>query len=136
MSALIAKIKLDFNAAVSRISALESPNYNPTFGTVTANGYVDGVGTLTGTSPAFSLANGGIQMWTLSGASTPTDSLSDGEAILLGIDDGSSNTITWPAGTWINNAGAEPTLAATGYTWVVAFKSGSALYFQLSGDGT
>ena len=91
---------------------------------------------LSGTTPAFDPDNGSVQTWTLSGNSTPTDSLSAGEAITLMIDDGTAYTITWPTMTWVNNAAAAPTLAATGYTVVALWKVSTTLYGALVGDGS
>lgn len=89
---------------------------------------------LTGT--ALDPANGTIQTKTLSANTTLTDSLSAGEAMTLMIDDGSAYTVTWPTITWVNNAGAAPTLATSGYTVVAMWKVGSTLYGALVGDGT
>lgn len=97
---------------------------------------VEDVYALSGTTPAFDPDNGSVQTWTLTGNSTPTDSLSAGEAITLMIDDGTAYTITWPTMTWVNNAGAAPTLAATGYTVVALWKVSTTLYGALVGDGT
>lgn len=100
------------------------------------NNMVENVYAVTGTTPALDPANGTIQTWTLSGNSTPTDSFSAGESITLHIDDGTAYTITWPTITWVNNAGAAPTLATTGYTVVAVWKIGTTLYGALVGDGT
>jgi len=89
---------------------------------------------LTGT--ALDPANGTIQTKTLSANTTLTDSLSAGEAMTLMIDDGSAYAVTWPTITWVNNAGAAPTLATSGYTVVAMWKVGSTLYGALVGDGT
>jgi len=97
---------------------------------------VEQVFALTGTDPALDPSNGTVQTHTLSGATTYTDALSDGEAITLMIDDGADATVTWPTMTWINNAGAAPTLATTGYTTVQLWKVGTALYGALVGDGS
>lgn len=91
---------------------------------------------LSGTTPALNPDNGSVQTWTLSGNSTPTDSLSAGEAITLMIDDGSAYTITWPTMTWVNNAGSAPTLATSGYTVVALWKVSTTLYGALVGDGS
>ena len=99
-------------------------------------GFSEEVYAVTGTTPALDPANGSIQTWTLTGASTPTDSISAGESITLMIDDGSANTITWPTMTWVNNAGVAPALATSGYTVVGLWKVGSTLYGALIGDGT
>jgi hypothetical protein len=97
---------------------------------------VEDVFALTGTTPALDPSNGSIQTWTLSGASTPTDSLSAGEAITLIIDDGTAYTITWPTTTWVNNAGAAPTLATDVPTVIALWKVGTTLYGALVGDGS
>jgi len=83
---------------------------------------------LSGTTPALDPSNGGIQTWTLTGNSTPTDSLNSGEAVLLMIDDGTAYTITWPSVTWKTNAGTAPTLNTTGFTAVLLWKVSTTLY--------
>ena len=97
---------------------------------------VEDVFALTGTTPALDPSNGSIQTWTLTGASTPTDSLSAGEAITLMIDDGTAYTITWPTTTWVNNAGAAPTLANDVPTVIALWKVSTTLYGALVGDGS
>ena len=97
---------------------------------------VEDVYTITGTTPALDPANGSIQTWTLTGNSTPTDSLAAGEAITLMVDDGTAYTITWPTMTWVNNAGTAPTLATTGYTVIALWKVSTTLYGALVGDGS
>ena len=92
--------------------------------------------TVSGTTPALDPSNGSIQTWTLTGNSTPTDSLSAGEAITLMIDDGTAYTITWPTITWVNNGGSAPTLATTGYTVIALWKVSTTLYGALVGDGS
>ena len=125
---------LDASAARTNLGLGASDS--PTFGVVIADSYTETVFALTGTTPAIDPANGGLQTWTLSGASTPTDSLADGESVTIMIDDGATAAITWPTTTWVNNAAAAPTLAATGYTVVVLWKVSTTLYGALVGDGT
>lgn len=72
--------------------------------------------------------NGTVQTITLSGNTTFTDSLSTGQSMTLGIDDGSTYTVTWPTITWTTNPVAAPTLPTSGYLWVVLWKVGSTLY--------
>lgn len=100
-------------------------------GTITEDVYP-----ISGTTPALDPSNGSIQTWTLTGSSTPTDSLSAGEAITLMVDDGTGFTITWPTTTWVNNGGTAPTLATTGYTVIALWKVGTTLYGALVGDGS
>jgi hypothetical protein len=92
------------------------------------DGYTEEVFTVTGTTPALSAANGSIQTWTLSGASTPTDSLSSGQSIILGITAG-ANTVTWPSVTWskVGGSGAAPTLTSSGVNWVILWKVSTVL---------
>ena len=82
-------------------------------------------------------AEGTVQTVTLTGNITSlTDNVAAGESITLGIDDGTAYTIAWPTITWVNNAGAAPTLATSGYTWVALWKVSTTLYGALVGDGT
>ena len=97
---------------------------------------IEDVYAVTGTTPALEPANGSIQTWTLTANSTPTDSVVAGEAITLMIDDGTAYTITWPTITWVNNGGAAPTLATTGYTVIALWKVSTTLYGALVGDGS
>jgi len=99
----------------------------PTFKNVTETVFA-----VTGTTPALDPANGSIQTWTLSGASTPTDSFSAGESITLMIDDGTAYGITWPTMKWAG--GEAPTLATTDYSVVVLWKVGATLYGASVGD--
>lgn len=92
----------------------------------TFTGFTETVYSLTGT--ALSASNGTIQTKTLSANTTLTDSLSAGQSIILGIDDGTAYTVTWPTITWATQSAAAPTLATTGYTWVVLWKVNSTLY--------
>jgi len=101
-------------------------------GTASVTNLTETVFTVTGTTPALDPANGGIQTWTLSGASTPTETFSAGESMTLMIDDGSANGITWPTMKWAG--GSAPTLATTDYSVVVLWKVGTTLYGASVGD--
>jgi hypothetical protein len=96
---------------------------------------IEDVYAITGTSVALEPDNGSIQTHTLSGNTTYTDAFSSGQAITLMIDDGSAYTVTWPTMTWVNNAGAAPTLALAGYTVVAVWKVSTVLYGALVGAG-
>ena len=91
---------------------------------------------LSGTTPALNPSNGTIQTWTLTGASTPTDSLTAGESMTIMIDDGTAFAITWPSVTWVNNGAVAPTLATTGFTVVALWKVSTTLYGALVGNHT
>ena len=89
---------------------------------------------LSGTSPTLDPSNGTIQTHTLSGNTTYSDGLSDGESLTLMIDDGSAFTVTWPSVTWKTDGGDPPTLNETGFTVVVLWKVGSTIYGARVGD--
>lgn len=92
-------------------------------------GYTEQVFSVTGSTPALAATNGGIQTWTLAANSTPTDSISNGQSIILGIT-ASTYTVTWPAGTtWskVGGSGTAPTLTSTGINWLVLWKVAGVL---------
>jgi hypothetical protein len=71
--------------------------------------------------------NGGIQTKTLSGSTVFTESLSDGHSVILMLDGGVSNTVTWPTVTWVTSSGnAAPTLTAN--DTLVFWKISTTLY--------
>lgn len=112
-----------------------TPTGTETLTNKTFTGYTETVYALSGTTPAFSEANGSIQTWTLSGASTPTDSLTTGQSLILQITPG-AYSITWPSVTWTKQggSGAAPTLYSAGKTNVILWKVGSTLYGSHLGD--
>ena len=102
------------------------------FSALTLTGEIDEqVFALSATTPSLDPANGTIQTWTLSGNSTPTDSLAEGESILLLVDDGTAYTITWPTMEWIG--GSAPTLDTANTNVIELWKVGSTLYGALVG---
>ena len=102
-------------------------------GTVTATSYTDTVYALSGTE--IDPANGGIQTKTLSGATTFTEVLSSGESVILMIDGGDANAVTWPTITWVTSAGnAAPTLTAN--DTIVLWKVSTTLYGAYTGSYT
>jgi hypothetical protein len=118
------------NVLVSALKTLV--NTSPTF----TGGPIEEIHALSGTTPTLEPDNGSIQTHTLTGNTTYTDGFSAGQAVTLMIDDGTAYTVTWPTMTWVNNGGAAPTLATTGYTVVALWKVGSTLYGALVGDGS
>lgn len=98
--------------------------------TITNPTVQDGMVIDTEVMPALALdpANGLAQTKTLTGNSTFTDSLADGEFMTLFVDDGTAFTITWPTMTWISDDGSAPTLQTSGNTVIQLFKLGSTLY--------
>jgi hypothetical protein len=76
-------------------------------------------------------ANGQIQIKTLTASVTFTESLATGQAVILGLNDGTAYVVTaWPTITWTKTGGTAiaPVLATTGYTWILLWKVGSTLY--------
>lgn len=125
-----------YNNSAWTIIATEDGSFAHT-GTVDLTGtIVENVFTVTGTTPTVNPSNGSIQTWTLTGASTLSLTMAEGEALTLMIDDGTANTLTWPTITWVNNGGATPPLATTGYTVVTLWKVSTTIYGSLVGDGT
>lgn len=100
----------------------------------TFTGFTETVYALTGTTPALDPDNGTVQTWKLTANSTPTDSLSSGQSVLLGITAG-SYTVTWPSASWakVGGSGTAPALTSTGVTWVVLWKVGTTLRGALLG---
>lgn len=110
---------------------------SPVLNTATASGltlndgYTEEVFAVTGTTPALSPTNGSIQTWTLTANSTPTaGTWAEGQSIMLMVDDGTADTITWTslAVTWETGGGTAPTLATTGYTVITLWKVGTTIY--------
>lgn len=100
---------------------------NKTMSSVVLDGSVtEDVYALTGT--ALNPANGTVQTITLSANTTFTDSLTSGQSMILGIDDGTAYTVTWPTITWTTNPASAPTLPTTGFLWVALWKVGTTLY--------
>ena len=102
--------------------------------TQTFKGVTDTVYTITdGAAFEIDPANGSIQVVTLGASRTPAaTNFASGQCVLLGIDDGSGFSITWTTvnPTWVKAGGtaSAPTLATTGYTWVLLWKVGSTIY--------
>jgi hypothetical protein len=78
-------------------------------------------------SIALDPANGSIQVSVLTGNPTFTDSLESGQTIVLHLEGGASNTVTWPTITWTTSGGnAAPTLTAKDV--LVFWKVSTTLY--------
>lgn len=77
--------------------------------------------------------NGSVQVVTLGANRTPAaTNFEAGQVVILGIDDGTAYSVTWTtvSPTWVKagGSGTAPTLATTGYTWVLLWKVGSTMY--------
>jgi hypothetical protein len=103
--------------------------------TLTNKTITETVFAVTGTTPALLATNGAVQTWTLTAASTPTNSLTSGQSIILVITPGAF-AITWPSVIWtrIGGSGVLPNLFTAGKTTVVLWQVGSNLYGSHLGD--
>jgi hypothetical protein len=108
--------------------------------TQTFKGLTDTVYTITdGAAFEIDPANGSIQIVTLGANRTPAaTNFAAGQSVLLGIDDGTAYTVTWSTvnPTWVKSggSGAAPTLATTGYTWVLLWKVSTTIYGAVVGS--
>jgi hypothetical protein len=98
----------------------------------TLTGYTETVYALSGT--VIDAANGTIQTKTLSVNTTFTESLADGQSVILGITAG-AYSVTWPTTVWakVGGGGSAPTLVSTGVNWITMWQVGSTLYGSFLG---
>lgn len=90
---------------------------------------------ITGTTPALDPANGTVQTWTLTGNSTPTASIPNGQSLMLMIEDGASaHTVDWSSAVdaWVG--GSAPALPETGYAVITLWAVGGLVYGAGMGD--
>jgi len=93
--------------------------------TLTNKTITETVYTLAGTN--ISATNGSMQVKTLSGPVTFTESLSNGQSVLLRLVNASTYAVTWFSVTWVSSSGnVAPTLANDCH--VVFWKTGSVVY--------
>jgi len=99
----------------------------------TVTSYTETVYALSGT--AIDPANGTIQTKTLGANTTFTESLADGQSVVLMLNP-STYTVTWPTMTWINVAGSgsAPTLEASSTNVVVIWQVGGTVYGNWAGS--
>jgi hypothetical protein len=92
----------------------------------TLTGYTETVYDLAGT--VIAPANGTVQTKTLAANTTFTESLADGQSVILGITAG-AYSVTWPATTWVKvgGSGTAPTLTSTGVNWIILWQVGGTL---------
>jgi hypothetical protein len=126
---LIGTVVQGYDATIAKTGVANTFTAQQTF-----KGLVDTVFTITDAA-GFQIdpANGSMQTITLGANRTPAaTNFVAGQCVLLGIDDGTAFTITWTtvAVTWVKAGGtaSAPTLATTGYTWVLLWKVGSVVY--------
>lgn len=92
----------------------------------TLTGYTETVYALAGTD--ISAANGTVQTKTLTANTTFTESLSDGQSVILGITAG-GYSVTWPSVTWskVGGSGTAPTLTSSGVNWIILWQAGGVV---------
>ena len=93
------------------------------------NAVVENQHHLTGT--VIDPANGTIQYKTISGDTTFTESLADGEYVTLMLGNVGTSIITWPTVVWVG--GNPPTLEATGFNVIELWHVNSVLYGSFVG---
>lgn len=119
----------DATTTLAGLSVAQSFTANQTFAETT-----DTVFTITdGAAFEIDPGNGNIQVVTLGANRTPAaTNFAAGQCMILGIDDGTAYTITWTtvAPTWVKPGGtaSAPTLATTGYTWILLWKVSTTIY--------
>lgn len=119
------------NGMTGVVTGLSTPSATETLTNKTLTGYTETQYSLTGTDLAVS--NGTVQYKTLSGNTTFTESLADGQGVILMLDP-STYTTTWPTTTWIGTvASAAPTLIASVYNCLVFFQMNGTLYGRYVG---
>ncbi len=84
-----------------------------------------------GTSSDLDPDNGMIQIWTLGANRTATESLTNGQSMMLMVGI-LSNTLTWPTITWVG--GSAPTLSTSSYTVIEFWKAFNTLWGAAIGD--
>lgn len=86
-------------------------------------------------STALTPANGTIWHVGLTGTVTFTDSLVNGDSMLLNIAGSTLYTVTWPASNWnwVGTGGSAPTLETSGKNVISLVKSGGVVYASYAG---
>lgn len=98
------------------------------------NGYTEEVYALSGTE--INPANGGIQTKTLGAGTTFTETIADGQSVVLMLNP-STFSVTWPTVSWVSPAGTPsvpPTLKASVVNVIVLWQVGGVLYGVWAGS--
>jgi len=97
----------------------------------TFTGYTETVYNLSGTE--INSTNGTIQYKTLSGNTTFTEALANGQSVTLMLNP-STYTVTWPTTTWVGStASTAPTLTASVYNCITFFQLDGVFYGKFEG---
>ena len=128
----LAKLTSGVLSAATAGTDFVAPGTATTFtATQTFKGIVETQYNLTGTD--LMVSNGTIQYKTLTGNTSITESLADGQAVILMLNPGTFAT-TWPTTTWIGTAASTaPTLVASVYNCLVFFQMNGTLYGRYVG---
>ena len=118
-------VALAGGSALTKIDAANSWTAEQTFKEVKETQY-----SLTGTN--INPLNGGMQYKTLTGNTTLTHSLEDGQSVTLMIADGAGYTVTWPTTSWV--WGIAPTLPTTGWALIELWRINGVLYASHVGN--
>lgn len=117
-----------YDADTAKLDTAQTWTAQQTFGELK-----EGVYSLTGT--AIDPANGSIQYKTLAANTTFTESLEDGQSVVLLINGGATYTVTWPTMTWATSGGnVAPTLTANDV--IVMWQANSTVYGAYVGSYT
>ena len=105
----------------------------PALSNPTVTAYTETIYALSGT--AIDPANGTIQTKTLGANTTFTESLANGQSVVLMLNP-VTYTVTWPTMTWINTAGSgsAPTLEASSTNVVVIWQVAGTVYGNWAGS--
>jgi hypothetical protein len=108
-------------------------NSAPALTNPTVTSYTETIYALSGTD--IDPANGTIQTKTLGANTTFTESLADGQSVVLMLNP-VTYTVTWPTMTWINTSGSgsAPTLEASSTNVVIIWQVGSTVYGNWAGS--
>ena len=120
------------NGATGAVTGIATLTGAETLTNKTLTGYTETVYALAGT--VIDSANGTIQTKTLAANTTFTESLADGQSVILGITAG-AYSVTWPSTTWakVGGSGTAPTLISTGVNWITLWQAGGTLYGSFLG---
>jgi hypothetical protein len=108
-------------------------NSAPALTNPTVTSYTETVYALAGTD--IDPANGTIQTKTLAANTTFTESLANGQSVVLMLNP-VTYTVTWPTMTWINTLGTgnSPTLEASSTNVVIVWQVGGTVYGNWAGS--
>jgi hypothetical protein len=108
-------------------------NSAPALTNPTVTSYTETIYALSGTD--IDPANGTIQTKTLGANTTFTESLANGQSVVLMLNP-VTYTVTWPTITWINTAGSgsAPTLEASSTNVVILWQVGGVVYGNWAGS--